>query len=987
MRTQGNVFRGSILPLALLLLLAGCAGSGSGLEQMSQGQQSGERSAAPAFDPGRVVAHNNHGGCDDDFDDGCRRPAGPLAELNLFSGRSEEQLGSVSLSIDEQQNLVVRLRLSGTRRELGKVRLFIGPDAPRSHKSGDNRGSWQKQMRQEYRWGPFAHEMCRPRMREDTFRIPLRDIEADCGGDCSAPALQYYFAVYAEGSSRSGGHGHNDDWEAYGWTSAGRVRFPGQQWRSYDQRALLFPACVDTNGGGGGNENQPPVADLQSDVNGGNKPLSVQFDASASADPDGLITDYEWDFDGDGSFNEAGDESAARGQARPAAVTYGSVGTYNASVRVSDSDGAEASDSRTITVTNGGPTADLQAAPLSGDKPLTVSFDASGSSDSGGSITDFEWDFDADGSFNEPGVESDSRGDAAPLPVTYLATGNYDVTVRVTDDDGVSATATRQITVSNAAPLAQLVSDVSSGLKPLVVNFSAAGSSDPGGLIVNYEWDFDGDGIFSEGGDEALAEGSAIPVSITYSQVGVYPAAVRVTDDDGAQASDSVSITVNNSPPQARLSASETWGDIPMTVSFDASASSDPGGMIDDYEWDLDGNGSFNESGFEADSRGFPQASFAYTQIGTFNVTLRVTDDDGAQASASLQVSAGAWGSGATLDSAGFTGYHNSLALIAGLPAIAYFDNSNDDLRFVRALDPAGAAWGAPQTVDSAGSVGEYCSLAEVGGFPAMAYYDNTNDDLRFVRALDSAGTSWGSPLVLDAAGNTGQYCSLSVISGNPAVSYFDVTNGDLRYVRALDGSGSAWGAAVTIDASGTTGQFSSLLEVNGRPAVSYHDASGTNLRYVRALDSTGAAWGTGQTLDSAGTTGLYTSLALIGGFPAIAFQHGGNGDLRYVRALNSDGSAWGAAQNIDTAGVTGLYASLEEVFGRPAIAYYDNTAHDLRYVRALDGGGSAWGTALTLDSANFTGAFCSLAVLANGPAVAYQNVTDADLRFIRHLP
>jgi len=78
--------------------------------------------------------------------------------------------------------------------------------------------------------------------------------------------------------------------------------------------------------------------------------------------------------------------------------------------------------------------------------------------------------------------------------------------------------------------------------------------------------------------------------------------------------------------------------------------------------------------------------------------------------------------------------------------------------------------------------VGRYASLAVVNDRPAIAYCDNTNDDLKFVRANDADGAVWGTPVTPDGVGSVGFYASLAVVSGRPAIAYLDLTNGDLKY-------------------------------------------------------------------------------------------------------------------------------------------------------------------------------------------------------------
>ena len=83
--------------------------------------------------------------------------------------------------------------------------------------------------------------------------------------------------------------------------------------------------------------NQPPVAAFTATPTSGLAPLVVSFDAGASADPDGTITTYAWSF---------GDTTTGTG--RTTAHTYSAVGTYTASLTVTDNAGATASSTTEI---------------------------------------------------------------------------------------------------------------------------------------------------------------------------------------------------------------------------------------------------------------------------------------------------------------------------------------------------------------------------------------------------------------------------------------------------------------------------------------------------------------------------------------------------------------------------------------------------------------------------------------------------------------
>lgn len=88
--------------------------------------------------------------------------------------------------------------------------------------------------------------------------------------------------------------------------------------------------------------NPPPVAVASATPTNGTAPLFVNFSSSGSYDPNGTITSYAWDF-GDGNSSN---------QANPS-HTYNNPGIYNATLTVTDNQGATGSDTVTITVIAG----------------------------------------------------------------------------------------------------------------------------------------------------------------------------------------------------------------------------------------------------------------------------------------------------------------------------------------------------------------------------------------------------------------------------------------------------------------------------------------------------------------------------------------------------------------------------------------------------------------------------------------------------------
>ena len=165
----------------------------------------------------------------------------------------------------------------------------------------------------------------------------------------------------------------------------------------------------------------------------GPAPLAVDFDASASSDPDGNIVSYLWDF-GDGDT----------GSGATVSHTFTDPGAYDVTLTVADNESGVATLTRTVSVGEV-PTAAASASPDSGGPSLVVSFDASASSDSDGTVEFYHWDFD-DG--------DTTTVSEAETQHTFEDVGVYQVELRVEDDDGLlSDPVTIEVTVLDPGSL------------------------------------------------------------------------------------------------------------------------------------------------------------------------------------------------------------------------------------------------------------------------------------------------------------------------------------------------------------------------------------------------------------------------------------------------------------------------------------------------------------------------------------------------------
>jgi PKD repeat protein len=198
-------------------------------------------------------------------------------------------------------------------------------------------------------------------------------------------------------------------------------------------------------------------------------------------------------------------------------------------------------------------------------------------------------------------IEGVGKGD--PLSTGYSdygSLGRYSVTGLTTSS-------------SNQPPVAAASASALSGVEPLLVSFSGAGSSDSDGSIASYQWDF-GDG----------ASASGVTAQHTFYE-GTHSVTLTVFDDKGFADSDVLVLTVSPAPNVPPTAVAVYSAPTPIiagkdAVSFSSSGSRDSDGVLVSYRWDF-GDGVVSTSA---------NPTHVYAAAGTYVVVVSVTDDEGA---------------------------------------------------------------------------------------------------------------------------------------------------------------------------------------------------------------------------------------------------------------------------------------------------------------------------------------------------------------------
>jgi PKD repeat protein len=189
----------------------------------------------------------------------------------------------------------------------------------------------------------------------------------------------------------------------------------------------------------------------------------------------------------------------------------------------------------------------------------------------------------------------------------YQNYGRYNVSLSVTDNDGYTDVSYTEITVVQK-PTAHFSYSPSAPKLDDSIQFTDL-SSAYNGTIATWSWNF-GDGSSSTEKNPTHQ----------YHSSGTYTVTLEVTDSNGLKRAKTTSISAKaNGPPTSDFSYSPSSPKSDDSIQF-TDLSYDSDGNIVSWSWNF-GDGTSSSS---------KNPTHSYTKSDSFQVTLKVTDDDGA---------------------------------------------------------------------------------------------------------------------------------------------------------------------------------------------------------------------------------------------------------------------------------------------------------------------------------------------------------------------
>jgi outer membrane protein assembly factor BamB len=340
----------------------------------------------------------------------------------------------------------------------------------------------------------------------------------------------------------------------------------------------------------------------------------VTFDASNSTDEDGSITEYAWDFNGNGAIDK-------RTTSPRITHTFSESGKKSVSLTVYDDSGYNSTTTSTVTV-NAKPTASFR---VSSTNPVTwndITFNASASNDPDGDISRYEWDIDEKEFDWESGKTVES---------SFRTTKTYTIYLRVTDSLGGTDTAQTEIKVKPPVSATEMnIPKPVSYDEPTEITGTVVNN---GGSETEYSFALVAGDDHSRTAEKTGALGAGETTEIRFNHTFINTGNTEITLFNTNHPISSADLSVNatvTADPSVRVRKNPDNPVISEPVELSAAQSFDLDGNIKTIQWDLDNDRDFETTG--------STQTHTFSDPGAHSYRVRLVDNSGATTTTRKQI-------------------------------------------------------------------------------------------------------------------------------------------------------------------------------------------------------------------------------------------------------------------------------------------------------------------------------------------------------------
>jgi hypothetical protein len=380
---------------------------------------------------------------------------------------------------------------------------------------------------------------------------------------------------------------------------------------------------------------------LSASPSSGQLPLDVTFTSTATGSN---IVKYEWDFDGNGTY----DRWHYVSEGGSANYRYTAAGTYNVRARATTSLGGIDTTTVTITITKpaSAPTVQLSGGllpyPVANELTIPSQQELKATVSGSNEIVRYQWDTTGDGEYDISSSKSADITKTYNETVSRIFTGR----IKVTDSQGFSDIAEMNVMAnatgwdgSDYRPKVYLNNNViqgEAGTPVLLGGYGIPAGGNSCGYAKKLEWDFEGDGISDWSSVIENPDWTGLAdVTHTYGAPGIYRAVLKAHTEANVSSYNSALVIISGNEPALQAKATVSYngtvnvtkidGTVPVKAVFNHSNSTNSTGSITKYEWDFEGDRNIDYT--TTDSSALP--TYDYQFPGYCTAMLRVTDNNG----------------------------------------------------------------------------------------------------------------------------------------------------------------------------------------------------------------------------------------------------------------------------------------------------------------------------------------------------------------------